>query len=141
MTVESQAGYLLKRAQASLHDAMSATLSAHDLTVAQYAALAAVTAEPGLSNADLARRSFVTPQTMIQLLRDLEGRGLVARSPHPHHGRVLQTRPTAAGRAVAEAASAGVNQLEQLMLSGLSSGQRRQLTDALASCISALATG
>src|SRR6516162_4869510 len=32
--------------------------------VAQYAVLTALEEEPGLSNADLARRAFVTPQTM-----------------------------------------------------------------------------
>jgi hypothetical protein len=30
--------------------------------------------EPGLSNADLARRAFLTPQTMHQMLRAPEGK-------------------------------------------------------------------
>lgn len=138
VTTESQAGYLLKRAQAGLHDAMAAVLARHDLTVAQYAVLAAVADEPGLSNADLARKSFVTPQTMNHLLRDLEDTGLVARSQHPRHGRVLQTRATTAGLRAAEAATDDVNGVEQRMLSGLTPTQRKRLAEALTSCITAL---
>ena len=57
-------GYLLKRAQAALHAAMAAALHEHGATLAQYAVLTALDEEPGLSNAELARRAFVTPQTM-----------------------------------------------------------------------------
>jgi DNA-binding MarR family transcriptional regulator len=138
VSTESPAGYLLKRAQAGLHDAMAAVLADHALTVAQYAVLAAVATEPGLSNADLARKSFVTPQTMNQLLRDLEDRGLVARSQHPQHGRVLQTRPTPAGLRTAQAATDDVNGIEERMLSALTPTQRKRFAEALTSCITAL---
>jgi DNA-binding MarR family transcriptional regulator len=43
---------------------MAAALHEHNATVGQYALLTALDEEPGLSNADLARRAFVTPQTM-----------------------------------------------------------------------------
>ncbi len=91
-------GYLLKRAQAALHAAMAGALREHGATVTQYAVLTALDEEPGLSNADLARRAFVTPQTMNQVLRELEQRHWVIRHPHPGHGRILQTDLTPAGR-------------------------------------------
>ena len=56
------------------------------MTTAQYAALSALEAAPGLSGAELARRSLVTPQTMNAILVNLEAAGLVVRRPHPEHG-------------------------------------------------------
>ena len=70
-----RAGWLLKRAQDALNSAMTAALREHGTTVPEYAALTALADEPGMSNADLARRAYVTPQTMNQVLRELERRG------------------------------------------------------------------
>ena len=70
--VTAHPGYLLKRAQAALNAAMAGALRGHGATLSQYAVLTALDEEPGLSNAGLARRSFVTPQTMNQVLRELE---------------------------------------------------------------------
>ena len=61
--------------------------------------------EAGASNAELARRAFVTPQTMQAILAALERSGFIARTPHPEHGRVQNTELTASGCGVLEAAS------------------------------------
>ncbi len=61
----NRVGHMLKRAQAALRASMDEDLAAKDLNTPQFAALFALKQEPGLSNADLARRTFVTPQTMI----------------------------------------------------------------------------
>lgn len=52
----------------------SAALREHGATVAHYDVLAFLDEQPGLSNADLARQAFVTPQSMNQVLRELEER-------------------------------------------------------------------
>lgn len=88
--VAGHPGYLLKRAQATLNAAMTGVLREHGATLAQYAVVTALDEEPGLSNAGLARRAFVTPQTMNQVLRELEQKGWVARHPDPAHARILQ---------------------------------------------------
>ena len=67
--------------------------------MATYAAMAALAEDPGLSNAELARRCFVTPQTMNRVVRDLTEEGLVVRAPSPDHGRILQTSLSETGRA------------------------------------------
>ncbi len=131
-------GYLLKRAQTALHAALAAALREHGATVAQYAVLAAVDEEPGLSNADLARRAFVTPQTMNQILRELEHKGWVTRHPHPGHGRILQADVTQEGRAALRACHQAADAIEEQMLAGLSPASCQQLTAALCSCIEAL---
>ncbi len=131
-------GYLLKRAQAALHAALAGALRDHGATLAQYAVLAALDEEPGLSNAELARRAFVTPQTMNQILRELEHKGWVTRHPHPGHGRILQADVTQEGRAALRACHQAADAIEEQMLAGLSPADCQQLTAALCSCIEAL---
>jgi DNA-binding MarR family transcriptional regulator len=131
-------GYLIKRAQAALHAEMSRALHEHGVTLAQFAVLAALAEEPGLSNAELARRAFITPQSMNENLRLLEQRTWVTRSHHPSHGRILQTELSEEGRETLRVCDAAVTVIEQRMLAGLDTGQRRQLVTALRACIAAL---
>jgi DNA-binding MarR family transcriptional regulator len=134
-------GYLLKRAQAALNAAMTTALGEHGATLAQYAVLTALDEEPGLSNAGLARRSFVTPQTMNQVLRELEHKGWVARHPDPAHARILQARLTPAGLTALRACHRAVTAIEEQMLAPLSPGDIQQLTTTLHACIRALSPG
>jgi DNA-binding MarR family transcriptional regulator len=134
----ARVGYLIKRAQTVLHDAMADALGSHDLTVTQFAVLIALDEEPGLSNADLARRAFVTPQSMYAVLQELERLQLVVRSPHPQHQRVLQAALTVAGRRTLTSAATAVDAIEEQMLRKLSSPARSRLASALSSCIDSL---
>jgi DNA-binding MarR family transcriptional regulator len=135
----SRVGYLIKRAQTVLHDAMADALVPHDLTVTQFAVLTGLDDEPGLSNADLARRAFVTPQSMHAVLQELERLQFVVRRPHPHHQRVLQAELTDAGRRTLKSAKSSVIAVEEQMLSKLSNPARSGLASALSSCIESLA--
>jgi DNA-binding MarR family transcriptional regulator len=130
--------YLLKRAQATLHAALAQALREHGATIAQYAVLTALDEEPGLSNADLARRAFVTPQTMNQVLHELEELHWVTRHPHPGHGRILQAALTDTGRQRLQACHHAADTVEKRMLAGLSPTRREQLATALHACIEAL---
>ena len=130
--------YLLKRAQAALHAALAQALREHGATIAQYAVLTALDEEPGLSNADLARRAFVTPQTMNQVLRELEERQWVTRHPHPGHGRILQAALTDSGHQTLQACHHAATAVEEHMLAGMSHARREQLATALRACIEAL---
>ena len=131
-------GYLIKLAQAALNAHMARALHEHGVTITQYAVLTALADEPGLSNADLARRAFITPQSMNENLRELEQRTWVTRRHHPTHGRILQIELTEQGRATLQACETTVTAIEQRMLAGLDPSQRRQLATALRTCIAAL---
>ena len=98
-------GFALKQAQQALRTRLDSGLREIGLTTPQYAVLAFLKVEAGASNAALARRAFVTPQTMQAILVALERAGLIARTPHPEHGRVQMTELTARGRGALEAAS------------------------------------
>lgn len=93
-------GLAIKRAQHALRTRMDREMRPLGLTAPQYAVLASLEAEPGASNAELARRAFVTPQTMQTMLAALERAGLVARRPDESHGRIRRATLTGAGRDV-----------------------------------------
>jgi DNA-binding MarR family transcriptional regulator len=131
-------GYLIKRAQAALNAQMARALHEHGVTLAQFAVLTALAEEPGLSNAELARRAFITPQSMNENLRELEQRGWIIRSHHPTHGRIRRTELTEQGRTTLKHCDATVTAIEQRMLAGLDPDQRHQLAAALRTCIAAL---
>ncbi len=65
--------------------------------------MALLQATPGLSNAELARQSLITPQTMNVIVGRLEAAGLVVRSPHAAHGRILRAHLTPLGETTLDA--------------------------------------
>src|SRR5690349_3088702 len=79
-------GYLLRQAHQRWRAALDDALRPLGLSLPQVAIMAALKQSPGLSNAELARTAFVTPQTMVQLLTSIEVAGLVVRRRHPAGG-------------------------------------------------------
>jgi DNA-binding MarR family transcriptional regulator len=133
--LELSVGYVLKQVHASLRTAMDEVLRPLDLTVPQYACLELLGQNPGLSNSELARRAFVTRQSMNLVLRRLQERGLLTRPDHAPHGRALPTRLTQDGKATLHQASAAVRSVEKQLFSPLSREQQRRLREDLAACV------
>ena len=131
-------GYLIKRTQQALRYAMDRALSEVDLTTPQYAALSELSKEQGLSNAELSRRCFVTPQTMHQIVRGLESRNLIQRSQHPEHGRIQQVRVTAEGKRLLSRAHRIVSSIEEVMTRELSGEEVERVGEGLVKCCEAL---
>ncbi|MFM0287492.1 MarR family winged helix-turn-helix transcriptional regulator [Paraburkholderia megapolitana] len=131
-------GYNLKITQHRLRNRLDAELARLGITATQNAVLLAIAGNPRISNAELARAAFVTPQTMQAILVNLERAGLIVRSPHPKHGRVIMTELTAEGqKAVAEGARAA-DVVERQMLSTLSAEEATILCELLKRCAAAL---
>jgi len=133
--------YLVGRIDRVVRRAMGAVLTAQGLSVNQYATLSVLDRRSGLSNAQLARRALVSPQSMNEVLLTLEQRGLVGRRAHPDHGRILQARLTAKGRALLARCDAEVHKVEARMVSSLSEDEQAALRGALLSSIRALQGG
>lgn len=132
--MDERVGYLIKRVQQALRLAMDNELRDLGLTTAQYAALSALEHTPHASNATLARACFVTPQTMIEIIKGLEAAGFVTRQSHPEHGRIIQTILTTDGHAKVAAAHEVVGKIEEKMLVGLKAGARETLAASLQHC-------
>lgn len=132
-------GFFLKRAQHSYRTRIDEALRHLELTAPQYAVMAAVKHDPGISNAGLARAAFVTPQTMQGILANLERRGLLARQPHPQHGRVLMTELTERGSAHLSEARRCVEAIE-IVLADAAGVDADNLVAVLERCTRALAS-
>src|SRR5215470_12190529 len=134
-------GYLLKSAQQSLRTAMDSALRNVGVTTPQYAVLTFLEQSPGLSSAQLARRAFVTPQTMNRIVANLAAAGLIERDPHPELGRVLETRLSKRGRRLLADCRKRVEAVEARMVADLTEAERRQLASLLERCTRALRPG
>ncbi len=131
-------GILIKATQAALNQRMDEALRPLGLTVAQYACLSNLHAEPGISSSELARRTFVSRQSMNVLLQALEKQGMVERAPEPGPRReraALLTSRAQTSLAQAETAVAGVL---ARMLTGLDPTERDALRAGLTACRDAL---
>lgn len=113
--VTQRLGYRVKRVAAALRGAMDKALREHGLTVPQYACLELLDQQPGLSNAELARGTFVTRQSMNVVLRGLQDARLITRPATTDHGRALPAHLTEEGSRRLEAARAAVYAIDQRM--------------------------
>jgi DNA-binding MarR family transcriptional regulator len=134
-----QVGYVLKQAQSLLHLRMEEALKPLELTVSHYSCLRRLQIEPGISAAALARRTFVTRQSMNVMLQQLIDRDLVTRPGQPERARALPTALTRSGVHALAAAQLLVDGVEQRMLSGLDAAESATLASGLAACVAALA--
>jgi DNA-binding MarR family transcriptional regulator len=139
--MSSSVAHNLEKAQHILRLATDAALREHRLTTPQYQVLAGLSTEPGLSAAALARRCFVTAQTMTGVVGNLEAAGFVTRTPDPEYGRILRARLTASGAEVLMRARLAVQAVEERMIGELDRAEREALADLLAQCADALKTG
>jgi len=128
---------VLKRAQYTLRQAIDDRLADAALTTPQYAALTALEREEGLSSAELARRCFVTPQTMHSIVTRLE-EGLLRRTPHPNHGRIQRLHLTDEGQTRLDQAHKIVEAIEDRMTEGISREEVEQAKRVLIECAQAL---
>jgi DNA-binding MarR family transcriptional regulator len=136
---KDRTGYLISQVRAAMRGQLDAALATKGLTAPQYTALTTLEEDPCLSNAEMARLCFVTPQTMLLIINNLDQAGLVARTPHPTHGRVRQIELTPRGRKLVADCHQRVLALEERLVSRLTKTQRKQLFELLQSCAQALA--
>jgi DNA-binding MarR family transcriptional regulator len=130
--------YLLKHISNALRIALDEALEPGGMTVAQVAVLSALNSQPDLSNADLARLTFVQPQSMVPLLKTLEARGWIARQPAPSGGRSMPARLTSDGEKHLRIGWAAAITVEERMLSGLTENERERFAEMLERCLASL---
>ena len=134
-------GYVVGRLDRALRREIGALVAPHGLTVSQYTALSILREKPGLSNAQLARRTYVTPQSMNEVLAALEGDGLIVRSPAANHGRVVEVVLSSRGDEILAACDRAVSHMENAMLADLDDAGREQLRGMLINCVHRLGAG
>jgi DNA-binding MarR family transcriptional regulator len=90
----------LRAAYLALHRQTNACFADDGVTADQFVMLSALADADGVTQQELVRRVSSDPNTVRAILLLLEGRGLVARQPHPADGRARCVTLTAKGRQV-----------------------------------------
>ena len=121
---EPRISYVVARLERAIRQAINDRVKEYGLTTLQYTTLSVLGRRGELSNAQLARRAFMTPQSMSEVIHALEGKGLIKRSPHPNHRKTLPARVTAKGRRVLAVCDEAVSDFEDSMLEGFSEKDR-----------------
>ncbi|MEV5143600.1 MarR family transcriptional regulator [Streptomyces sp. NPDC052727] len=137
--VANRLGNTIKRAEQALISRKTQVLRQFDLTVPRYSVLLLLSLFPGgMSAAQLARESMVTPQTMSTVLANLEKRGWMEREPSQLHQKVIVNKLTKAGRAVLKKADKEALRVEDELRAAFTAAELEQFEDYLERAIRTL---
>lgn len=111
--------YVIGSLDRVLRRRMTEALAPLGLTLAQFTALSVLEANGEASNAQVAERSFITPQSANEVMNPMAARNWVSRKPDPTHRRIVLLRLTDEGRAVLRECEQAVKTIEKQMLEGI----------------------
>ncbi len=135
---DGRVGYLLRQAQHTLRAAMYQPLAEIGITAAQYSVLSVADAEPGLSGAELARDTMLTPQSVNAIVVHLERAGLLERCADARDQRLRRIYVSQSGREVLAVARPAVWAVEQRMVASLTGAEQATFRRHLTECALAL---
>jgi DNA-binding MarR family transcriptional regulator len=139
---EPRISYAVARLERAIRAGIAERVRPHGLTTLQYTTLSVLHRHgTPLSNAQLARRAYMTPQSMSEVIDALESKGLIQRNPHPNHGRLLPVTLTAKGRRELAACDRAVDEMEDVMLAELSERERGAFLEMVKSAVRSLGAG
>src|SRR5207244_1788274 len=92
-----RATYLIKQLEWAVRANLDEIMRTFNITTLQYTALSVLSRHPGMSAAQLARRSFVSSQAANEMVSALERKGLVERGVDETNRRALKVFLTDAG--------------------------------------------
>jgi DNA-binding MarR family transcriptional regulator len=130
--------YLMKQVELAVRAELDDLARPVGLTALQYTALTVLERHPDLTAAHLARHSFVTAQSMADMVTALLDRGLIERHRDAVDRRRLVIALTPAGQRLLEDLRPQVAALERRMLSLLSEGEADTLRHSVELCRRAL---
>lgn len=131
--------YLIKQVELGVRRPFEHVLAQHDMGVPVYTALSVLRRVPGITSSELARRSFVRPQTMAETVSALLEAGWVRRERDPAHGRQKLLFITESGEERARLMHSPVQELDRALSSALTADERAQLVRYLRACRDAMA--
>lgn len=133
--------YLIKQIELVVRSRLDDLLRPDGLTALQYTALTVLERHPDMSVAQLARNSFVTAQSMADMIAALDERGLIERHRDQVDRRRLSIALSPAGRDLLDRYRDRVGALEAQMLRGITKTQAAALRRSLITCHANLAEG
>jgi DNA-binding MarR family transcriptional regulator len=130
--------HLIKQLELAIRARLEPIARRFDITGPQYVALSMLQREPGMSSAELARRSYVTAQAANEIVGALERKGLIERRTDPINNRVRRINLTRKGSSALRSCNSEVTKLEQELLLPLGDTRPHALRKSLQSCLDAL---
>ena len=130
--------YMVKQVELAVRSHLDDLVKPAGITALQYTSLTVLERHDGLSAAQLARDSFVTAQSIADLVRSLENRGLVRRERNPRNRRELLILLTDEARELLARYAEPMRDLEERMISDLTAHQADQFRQALSKAWQAL---
>jgi len=122
---------LIAQLEHSLSHEITSSLGDVGITPLQLQVLAELSIEPGLSTADLARYTRVTPQNMSLAVWKLIRKGFITRGAHATNRRIHRLDLTKRGDAVFNRAVALAKKVEARVFGGLSARERKIVINSL----------
>jgi DNA-binding MarR family transcriptional regulator len=119
VSAHARVSYVIARLDRAIRRQIADMVAPHGLTATQYTALSVLRMGKGLSNAQLARRSYVAPD----------------------HGRILRTELTAKGRRLLSRCDEALDRIETDMTRELSAEELQSFEYMLRSCVHMLHAG
>jgi len=126
----SSAAHLLHRAEQLATDRFT-QLVGDSVTLRQFAVLAAIAEDPGLSQTDLVRSTGVDRSTMAEMLNRMEKRGWVSRATSETDARAVSVRLAATGSQILAAATQHARAADAAILDLLPRTKRRAFLNTL----------
>jgi len=126
--------YLIKQVELAVRQSLDDVVATADLTTIQYTALTVLERHPGITSAELARNSFVRPQTMAEMVTYLLGRGLVTRERDENNRKQYLLTLSSEGQRVLDDLFDAVADIETRVLHGFDTGQTEILRTYLLRC-------
>ncbi len=128
---DAHLGYLLKHAQMRYFELSAAALGPLGINGREAAVLRATDDTSPLSQGEIARKMDVDRTTMVALIDDLQGKGLVRRRQDPGDRRRNVVELTGAGRETLRRAAGLAAEAEQAFLSPLTGADAARFKELL----------
>lgn len=111
--------YTIARLDRVVSNYLTEQLKFHNITLPQFTALSVLASKSNLSNAKLAERSFIKPQSANKILQDLFNNGWIEKKSDPTHGRRILLTVSQSGFVKLTECNHVVEDLTHKMLHGI----------------------
>lgn len=123
--------HLLHRAEQLAADRFTQLVGGDGVTLRQFAVLAAIAENPGLSQSDLVRATGIDRSTLADIMNRMEKRGWVVRTASVQDARALSVRLAGSGSMVLAAATQYARAADAAILDSLPRTKRRPFLNTL----------
>ena len=133
----SRPGFLLRRLNQIHYSLFFEECRAFNITPVQYGLLTALSARGPLDQTSLAEELGIDRTNVADVVRRLEGRGLVSREPHPEDRRAKLVSLTAKGRQLTQKMFPAMQRAQDRLVDTLSEPERARFMTTLERLIEA----